>query len=214
MIVAIDGASTDLSLALVTPAGDPVADVAWTSAQRQSAEVLPRLLELMDGAGRRFDAVTALAVGTGPGSFTGLRVAMALAKGLAAALDRPIVGVPSLVAWLGAEPDAHAALARTGAREAYLLARGQDGVRIVDRDALPSLLGSGPIVAPRELADAFGLAGARSPRAATTIARMAAGRLAASPAGDDRDRLEPIYLRAPRGLPGATDPASVRVSWR
>ena len=47
-----------------------------------------------------------MAVGVGPGSFTGLRVGMGLAKGIALARHVPIVGVPSLVAWLVAEPEA------------------------------------------------------------------------------------------------------------
>jgi hypothetical protein len=64
------------------------------------------------------------------------------------------------------------------------------------------------VVAPLELADAFGLGDARSPqRAATAIAALAAARLSVLPGGDDLDRLEPAYLRAPRGLeprPGGT----------
>src|SRR5688572_2722752 len=83
VILAIDGASPALSVALASDDGEPIADVSWTSAQRQSAELMPRLLALLDEAGRGLDDMTAVAVGTGPGSFTGLRVAMALGKGLA-----------------------------------------------------------------------------------------------------------------------------------
>jgi tRNA threonylcarbamoyladenosine biosynthesis protein TsaB len=201
VIVSIDAASTDLSVALAELDGTLMDDVAWSSAQRQSAELLPRLLELLARADRALPDVTALAVGTGPGSFTGLRVAMALAKGLAAGLGRPLVGVPSLGAWLDAEPDAVAAITRAGAREAYLLVRDAGEVRIVDRDELPSP--DGPFVAAAELAAAFGLAGARPPRAAAAIAIRAAQRLGAEPGGDDLRTLEPIYLRAPRGVPPA-----------
>lgn len=200
MILAIDGASTDLSIALAAPDGDPIAADAWTSAQRQSAELLPRVLDLLGSSDRSLQDLAAVAVGTGPGSFTGLRVAMALAKGLALALQRPIVGVPSLVAWLEHEPDAVAAVARAGAREAYVLAREAELPAIVERDQLAPRLAGRPIVAPRELADAFGLAAARRPHAGPALARLAALRLSADPAGDDLQRLEPIYLRAPRGL--------------
>jgi tRNA threonylcarbamoyl adenosine modification protein YeaZ len=203
VIVSIDAASTDLSLALTEPDGTVVGEEAWTSAQRQSAELLPRLMELLARSDRVLADVTAFAVGTGPGSFTGLRVAMALAKGLATGMGRPLVGVPSLAAWLDAEPDAVAAVARAGAREAYVLVRGADEIRIVDRDVLPSV--PGPLVAAEELATSFGLADARPPRAAGAIATRAAGRLAAEPGGDDLRTLEPIYLRAPRGVaPAAT----------
>ena len=148
-----------------------------------------------------------MAVGTGPGSFTGLRVAMAIAKGLALGLGRPIVGVPSLPAWLAAEPDAVAALARAGARDAYLLARGETEPRIVDRDELGD---AGVVVAPAELADAFALSDVRSPRGAPAIARSAAERLAQDSAGDDLSLLEPLYLRAPRGV---TTESPERVRW-
>ena len=209
MIIAIDAASTDLSVALAERDGTLVLDDGWPSAQRQSAELLPHLLELLDRAGRSLRDTTAVVVGTGPGSFTGLRVGLALGKGLALALGRPILGVPSLEGWLAAHPDAAAALARAGAREAYLLPRGEEAPRIVDRDALNALVADARIVAPTELAAAFGLEGAESPRAAGALAVMAAARLDADGAGDDLRTLEPLYVRPPRGL-GAESEGEVR----
>jgi tRNA threonylcarbamoyl adenosine modification protein YeaZ len=200
MIIAIDAASTDLSVAIANADGSSIDEVAWTSEQRQSAELLPRLLELLETNGRSLHDAAAVATGTGPGSFTGLRVAMALAKGLAVGVGCPIVGVPSLAAWLAAEPDAVAALARAGAREAYLLTRDTDPPAIVEHVALPGGLETAPVVAPAELASSLGLRDARRPRGAGAIARLAAERLAADPAGDDLRRLEPAYLRAPRGV--------------
>jgi tRNA threonylcarbamoyladenosine biosynthesis protein TsaB len=201
VIIAIEAASTDLSVALAHADGSLIDDEGWTSAQRQSAELLPHLEELLARAGRSLRETAAVAVGIGPGSFTGLRVALALGKGLALALERPILGVPSLQAWLSAHPDAAAALARAGAREAYLLARGDESPRIVDRDDVPALVRDARIVAAFELVAAFGLAGAESPHAAGAVAALAAARLEAEPAGDDLRTLEPIYVRAPRGLP-------------
>ena len=200
MIVAIEAASTDLSLAIADPGGTTIAEDAWTSLRRQSAELLPRLLGLLAREGVGLDAVTAIGVGSGPGSFTGLRVAMALAKGLAVGLRRPLVAVPSLVAWLEADPDAELAIARAGARDAYVQARGAAGPLIADRDALQAHLDGRTIVAPAELAESFELSGARAPRGAPAVGRATASRLAADPAGDDLRTVEPIYLRAPRGV--------------
>ncbi|MBA2634375.1 MAG: tRNA (adenosine(37)-N6)-threonylcarbamoyltransferase complex dimerization subunit type 1 TsaB [Chloroflexi bacterium] len=208
MIVALDAASTDLSVAISAPDGTLIAQETWSSARRQSAELLPRLLALLHGARQPLASMTAVAVGTGPGSFTGLRVAMAVAKGLAAGLGRPIVGVPSLLAWLDAEPDAACAVARAGAREAYVLVRGADRPRIVDGDELAAL--PRPIVAGSDVATAFGLQGGIAPRAAAAIARRGAVRLAAEPAGDDLATLEPIYVRAPRGVAAES---GERVRW-
>ena len=205
MILAFDGASPALSVALASADGEPIATSSWTSAQRQSAELLPHMLDMLDGAGSRLAGLDAVAVGTGPGSFTGLRVAMALAKGLAYARHIPLFGVPSLDAWLAQEPQADAAVARAGAREAYVLPRGEAEVAIVDRERLTTLLRGRTVVAPAELADAFGLPDSHDPAAAPAIARMAAARRAEAPGGDDLHRLEPIYLRPPRGLTGSPE---------
>lgn len=207
MIIGIDAASTALSIALVAPDGSLIGDDAWTSEQRQSAELLPRLLALLARTGRDLHETTLVAVGTGPGSFTGLRVAMALAKGLAVGLGRPLAGIDSLVAWLEADADAVAAVARAGAHDAYVLARDADAPAIADEETVRARLGRERVVAPPELATAFGLAAAVLPRAAATIARRA---LAERPDGDDVRTLEPRYLRPPRGL----EPhASEEVRW-
>jgi tRNA threonylcarbamoyl adenosine modification protein YeaZ len=199
VIIAIESASTDVSIALADPDGGLRQVDGWSAGQRQSHELLPRITALLAANGSGVAAVSALAVGIGPGSFTGLRVGMSVAKGLAVALDRPIIGVASLLAWLESEPDAVVAVARAGARDAYLLRRGEASPVIVDRDVLMDVVG--PFVAPAELIAAFELGNAVQPlRAAAAVARQAATRLRDEPAGDDLSRLEPAYLRAPRGV--------------
>jgi tRNA threonylcarbamoyladenosine biosynthesis protein TsaB len=61
-----------------------------------AATVLQDVDELMTAAGLRADDVDALAVGIGPGSFTGVRIGLATARALALALDVPVAGVSTL----------------------------------------------------------------------------------------------------------------------
>ena len=201
MIIALESASSDPSLALASPDGAAFAVDGWEGEARQASELLPHLLVLLAHTGRELGEATALAVGVGPGSFTGLRVSMSLAKGLSLGLGVPLSGVPSLAAWLVSAPGAFAAVARAGAQEAFLLIRGELEPRVVAGADLSALLGGSPVVAPSELASAFGLVDARPPRSgAAAVAAMAASRLAADPLGDELERLEPWYVRAPRGI--------------
>jgi tRNA threonylcarbamoyl adenosine modification protein YeaZ len=200
VIVAIESSSTDISLAVGDGDGTPLASDAWTSDRRQGHELLPRLMGLLSSRGLALQELAAVAVGIGPGSFTGLRVGMSVAKGLAMGVGCPIVGVPSLTAWLAAEPSAAAAVGRAGARELYLLERGSAEPRIVTPGD-DGLTVNGTVVAPVEVAAAFGIDAAISPAAAAVaVLAAAAARLHADPGGDDLARLEPSYLRAPRGI--------------
>lgn len=206
MIAAFETASSDGSVALATPDGALIAMSGWTGDQRQGSSLLPRLLELLAEHRRTLAELRAVAVGTGPGSFTGLRAAMSLAKGFAFSLSLPLVGLPSLPAWLAADPDATAALARAGAREAYLLERGAVTPAIHSFDDLSAMPRDTALAVPLELAAALALTRGRPPHgAAAALAAAAAVRLAADPGGDDLDLLEPFYLRPPRGLT-ATQP--------
>ena len=95
MLVAIDTATDHASLAL----HDGVqlrAEYTWESRRRHSVELLPQLAEALRHLDTPPDGLTAVAVTQGPGSYTGLRVGMAAAKGLAMAHRLPIIGVPTL----------------------------------------------------------------------------------------------------------------------
>ena len=107
-------------------------------------------------------------------------------------------------AWLAAEPDAPAALARAGAREAWLLTRGAEVPIVVDRDALAQPLVGG--IVPASWRRRSASRGRFHHRGAVGVARLAVPRLAMAP--DDLVTLEPAYLRAPRGLEGGAPPAS------
>ncbi len=81
------------------PVCSPVPDAARLAAPPDhSAELLPLLAELLERAGTEWEEVRALAVGVGPGTFTGLRIGVATARGLAQGLGVPLHPVSSLEA--------------------------------------------------------------------------------------------------------------------
>jgi tRNA threonylcarbamoyl adenosine modification protein YeaZ len=91
-ILAFDAALGGFSAAL-----DDDDRIAVVSTGRADAleQGLGRIRELLDGAGLRLEELDRLAVGTGPGSFTGVRIAIAYAKSLAYGAGLPLVGVSS-----------------------------------------------------------------------------------------------------------------------
>ena len=95
MLLAIDTATQAASLALYA-SGCVRAEVTWLSTGRHTSELMPRIVWTIEHAGSGISDLTGLVVSIGPGSFTGLRVGLAAAKGLALANDLPIVGVPTL----------------------------------------------------------------------------------------------------------------------
>jgi tRNA threonylcarbamoyladenosine biosynthesis protein TsaB len=95
MLVAIDTATGYASLALHD--GFQVREeYTWESPRRHTVELLPRLVAALEQAGIGVDHLNGVAVTQGPGSFTGLRVGIAVAKGLSLARGLPLVGVPTL----------------------------------------------------------------------------------------------------------------------
>jgi tRNA threonylcarbamoyladenosine biosynthesis protein TsaB len=85
--------------------GDQVlAEVGLGVQTRHAEAVLPALEAALSLAGVPRTAIEAVVVGAGPGSFTGVRVAAATAKGLVAALGVPLLAYPSLLALAAAVP--------------------------------------------------------------------------------------------------------------
>jgi tRNA threonylcarbamoyladenosine biosynthesis protein TsaB len=97
LILAVDTALTACSLALTRDG-----EVLWSGqevmARGQAERLAPFAEEAAAAAGIAFADVDRIAVTTGPGAFTGVRIGLAFARGLALALDRPCVGVSTLEA--------------------------------------------------------------------------------------------------------------------
>jgi tRNA threonylcarbamoyladenosine biosynthesis protein TsaB len=97
MILAIDTATRSVSLALRAE-HDLLAESTWRSTDHHTTELGPALDDLLRRANLSLSDLTAVAVATGPGSFTGLRIGLAAAKGLVLASGGKLalIGVPTL----------------------------------------------------------------------------------------------------------------------
>lgn len=93
-LVAIDTATDQAGVAIFD--GVELAEASWPGGRRQTTSVLPVLEDLLARQGVALADVGAIAVAAGPGSFTGLRVGLSLAKGLAITGDRAVIGVNTL----------------------------------------------------------------------------------------------------------------------
>lgn len=100
-ILGIDTSSPPMSVAIVTE--QAVLGARTEQVQKNRTGVLPLIDRLFEELAMRPRDIDAVAVGAGPGSFTGLRVGMATAKGIAFAAARPLWTVSSLAALAHAE---------------------------------------------------------------------------------------------------------------
>ncbi|HXZ29699.1 MAG TPA: tRNA (adenosine(37)-N6)-threonylcarbamoyltransferase complex dimerization subunit type 1 TsaB [Dehalococcoidia bacterium] len=97
MELAIDTSSNVISIAL-SHKGEILSLFSWQTRQNHTIELLPNLICLLQRADVELDSVEAIVVAKGPGSFNGLRVGISTAKGLAFALNVPLLGVSTLEA--------------------------------------------------------------------------------------------------------------------
>jgi tRNA threonylcarbamoyladenosine biosynthesis protein TsaB len=95
-LLAIDTATEACSAALLI--GDEVIERSEIAPRRHAELILPMIESLLGEAGISRRQIDAIAVGRGPGAFTGVRLAISVAQGLALGLDIPVVPVSSLAA--------------------------------------------------------------------------------------------------------------------
>tara|TARA_R110002110_G_scaffold12692_22_gene60310 strand:+ start:7515 stop:8210 length:696 start_codon:yes stop_codon:yes gene_type:complete len=226
IVLAFDTAQGALSAAIHDSEGERAA--AFEPRTRGHAEALMPMIEtVLAQAALGFADLDALAVTVGPGTFTGLRVGLAAARGIALARTLPLVGVTTLEAI--AEPvvagEAEAIIASFDARrgEIYvqifaaglapltaplLVALDDIGAHLPETPLI--LAGTGaPLLAPG--LDARGLryrlSETRPQPDASAIARLALVRLTARGPDAFRTAPQPLYIRAPDAkLPGGRTP--------
>ena len=199
MILVLDTATRTPVVAVAAADGTVMAERHWQSRHRHGEELLGRIEEALAeiGAGRR--DLTGVVVGTGPGSFTGLRIGLATAKTIAYALGIPIVGVSSTRALALAAASADASRTElaialpAGAADRYVH-------RFRISGGLPVELGQPQLVASPPKSDEID--GERVPWVATALAHLGSAALRAGQP-DDPATLVPAYVALPRGLAAA-----------
>ncbi len=217
MLLAFDTAQDVCSVALArTPGAPPV--VAGARMRRGHADALLGMIaETVTGAGATLADLERIVCGVGPGSFTGVRVAIAAARGLALALDIPVAGFSTLerlAAAARAEGGTGPVLAAVASRgdTAYVQRFSPDGVPL----SAPALL---------DAASAARQAGAQAGRVIGSAAPLLAPYLPAwqiierprtepaacllalamtAPAARWREMPVPLYLRPPDATPPAS----------
>ena len=185
----------------------------------QAEQLLPMIARVIEAARIGFADLDCIAVTVGPGAFTGVRIGLAAAEGLALASGKPVLGLTSFETVAAAVPDAVIA-AVAGAGELHLVValdsrREELYLQAFDRKRIP--VGSGALVPPQDWASwlpdgtivfAGDGAGRLQSALAGRVGVMAGigipdavdlGRLARERwlRGERTERLEPLYLRAP-----------------
>jgi tRNA threonylcarbamoyl adenosine modification protein YeaZ len=217
-ILAIDTATTQVVIASGGPDGTPDGLSTWTAGYRHGETLLPSIGRFLGEQNLRRSRLSAIVVGTGPGAFTGLRVGLATAKGLAHGLGIPLVGVSTGEALIaaaaeegGVDPTAIVLLLPAGPSDRVVVRSGRE----------PILLrgGTDPELAATDTLVAIDLEG-RAPAEAVTrgeaarrglgaaLLRLGAERLRAG-APDELATLVPEYVSLPRGA----SPSTGTVAW-
>jgi tRNA threonylcarbamoyladenosine biosynthesis protein TsaB len=95
MLLAIDTSTRNVGIAIYDGI-QVISESTWASHDYHTVELSPAIVDMLTRARYDIHNLKLIAVATGPGSFTGLRIGMAVAKGLALACHLPIIGIPTL----------------------------------------------------------------------------------------------------------------------
>ncbi len=213
LILAIDTAlDACAACVLDTDAGRLMARESLAMKRGHAEALMPLIAGVIKQAGIAFAGLDRIAVTAGPGSFTGLRVGLSAARGIALAANKPVVGVTTLTAYAApvvsqnaGQPVISAIDARHG--QVYFQVVSGDGSSLVGPRVAPieDALGASRFGAPCLVGNAAGILGERWPadapppfkvdaQPAPDIAWVAWLGAAVSP---DTAPARPFYLRAP-----------------
>lgn len=182
LTLGFDTSAAHVAAALLS--GDEVLSVRGELMAKGQAEFLmPMMEEMLAGAGKAWQDLDRIGVGIGPGNFTGIRIAVSAARGLALSLNIPAIGVSGFeVASFGADAPFRA-LVNAPRDQVYCLESGQEV----------------PVLMPRaDLADdgmqALEFSELSADNVALRIARIAAQ-------SEKTERPAPLYIRAADAAP-------------
>jgi tRNA threonylcarbamoyl adenosine modification protein YeaZ len=208
-ILAIDTATSRVVIATGSRHGVADGVSTWTAGHRHGETLLPTIGRFLGEQNLRRSRLAGIVVGTGPGAFTGLRVGMATAKGMAHGLGIPLAGVSTGEALL---------LAAGVERGVLLMPAGPNDRLVVRAGSPPEPLPAGaePTLAPDETliaidledrAPAEALERGEAARAALgqALIRLGAARLAATAGASELETLVPEYVTLPRGVRAVGD---------
>jgi len=214
-LLAIETSTEACSAAVL--AGEQLIARSEIAPRRHAELLLPMCDQVLAEAGLSRKALDAIAVGRGPGAFTGVRLAISAAQGIALALDIPVIPVSSLAALAMQAPEDDANIlavidARMGEIYSAAFRRDGDGIAMIVEESvglasalqLPvsptgwNVIGSGWTTYHDALAAVLSVSprwaeGDRYPQA-IDVARLAAP-IAASGGGVSADQALPVYLR-------------------
>lgn len=218
MYLVIDTATRDLGLALMDDT-EAAGQFHWRTRQNHTKELVPAIRGLLDKAGLGLKDLEGIVVSLGPGGFSGLRVGMTTAKGLAVGTGVPLVAVPTLDAaaypmiGLGAPVCALMPSGRGEVAAAIYRANGSEMEKTVDEhlttveavadSVLEATIFCGPITQDMELEirDRLGDLGL-TPRGVGQASRVVPMgqigiRRIKTGESDDPVTLQPLYIRRP-----------------
>jgi tRNA threonylcarbamoyladenosine biosynthesis protein TsaB len=222
LILAIDTALDACAAGVLdTEAGRLIAHESLPMKRGHAEALMPLIARVIEASGIGFAALDRIAVTTGPGSFTGLRVGLSAARGIALAANKPVVGLPTLTAYAApivSQNGEHPVISAIDARHdhVYLQAVSGNGSSLI-RPCVASVeeaLGASRFGAPHLVGNAAKILADRwpaqalppfkvDPQPAPDIAWVAWLGAAVSP---NTAPARPFYLRAPDAKPSNKDP--------